>query len=118
MLKILIAEDDEVNRNFLSHLLRALTKNILFACSGLEAVNMSEASSDLDIVLMDVNMPVMDGVEAMKVIKKYRPKLPIIAVTAYGLSYDKVNLLQAGFNDYLPKPYTREQLLDKILKNL
>jgi len=118
MLKILIAEDDDVNRNFLSHLLRALTKDIVFAANGIEAVSLTEANTDLDMILMDINMPVMDGVEAMKEIKRTWSKLPIIAVTAYGLSHDKIDMLQAGFNDYLPKPFPREQLLDKILKNL
>ncbi|MEI8006671.1 MAG: response regulator [Bacteroidota bacterium] len=118
MFKILIAEDDEVNRYFISFLLRALSKDILTAVNGIEAVNISKANPDLSLVLMDINMPEMDGSQAMKEIRKIRPKLPMIAVTAYGINFDNENLLEAGFDDYLAKPYTRDQLLGKILKHL
>jgi len=118
MLKILVAEDDEVNRYFLSFLLRTLSRDLLFAGNGLEAVKIAEANPDVSMILMDINMPVMDGVEAMREIRKTSPKVPIIAVTAYGLSYNRLNLLEAGFDDYLAKPFTRDQLLGKILKYL
>jgi len=110
---LLIAEDDEVNFLFYKSFLGRHMK-LKRACNGQEAVNMVQADSAIDIVLMDVKMPVMDGYEAMKQIKKIRPQLPVIAQTAYAMPEDKKRAAESGADDYVSKPINRRQLLEKI----
>ena len=70
----------------------------------------------ISLVLMDLKMPVMDGFEATKEIKLFRPDLPVIAITAYALSGDENRALEAGCDDYIAKPFEREILLYKLKK--
>jgi two-component system cell cycle response regulator DivK len=72
----------------------------------------------IDLILMDLNMPVMDGYEAMRIIKSRHPEIPIIAQTAYTLTEDRVKCLRAGFNDYIAKPINRVALFRLINDNL
>jgi CheY-like chemotaxis protein len=74
-------------------------------------------NDELDLVLMDLKMPVMDGYHAMKEIRKIRPDIRIIAETAYALAGDEKRILAAGFDDYLPKPITKESLDTIINRN-
>ncbi|HQQ13189.1 MAG TPA: response regulator, partial [Bacteroidales bacterium] len=68
----------------------------------------------LQLVLMDIKMPVLDGYEATKLIKQFRPDLPIIAITAYGLTGDEHRAMSSGCNDYLAKPIQSSILLEKV----
>ena len=115
---VLITEDEEVNFYYLKTIFKKTEAKILRAKNGKEAVDLIKAShGDIDLVLMDLNMPVMDGYEAMKIIKAQHPELPIIAQTAYTLSEDRNKCLKAGFNDYISKPINRVALFRLVSEN-
>ena len=114
---ILIAEDEAINFLFLEILLKKqidLGCAIIHAKNGAEAVQICKKNDDINLVLMDLKMPVMDGFEAVKLIKEIRPKLPIVAQTAFSSIEDKEKVFAAGFNDFLSKPINKEALLDVI----
>ena len=114
---ILIAEDEEINFMFLEILLKKqidLNCNIIHAKNGVEAVEICQKNREIDFVLMDLKMPVMDGFEAIKLIKQFRPELPIVAQTAFSSTEDKERVFAAGFNDFLSKPISKEALSDVI----
>lgn len=112
---ILIAEDEDTNFYVLDLFLRkTFSVSVLRAINGVEAVNICRENPTVSLVLMDIKMPVLDGIEATKQIKSRRPELPIIAVTAYALSGDEQKLLQAGCDDYIAKPVRKVDLLQKI----
>ena len=114
---ILIAEDEEINFMFLEILLKNqidLNCNIIHAKNGAEAVEICQKNREIDFVLMDLKMPVMDGFEAIKLIKQFRPELPIVAQTAFSSTEDKERVFAAGFNDFLSKPISKEALSDVI----
>ncbi|HKJ78664.1 MAG TPA: response regulator, partial [Prolixibacteraceae bacterium] len=69
---------------------------------------------DLDLILMDLKMPKLDGINATKKIREFNKKIPIIAQTAYALAGDKEKALDAGCNDYISKPINKEELIGKI----
>lgn len=111
---ILIAED--VESNFL--LLKALlskTYNLLHAYNGKEAVDMF-LEYQPDLILMDIKMPVMDGLEATYLIRATSANIPIIALTAFAFDQDRVKVLEAGCNDFLTKPLSPPMLKETIAK--
>ena len=114
MKKILIAEDNDSNFILMSYILK---KYYQFerAKNGQEAVEMAEKNT-YDIVLMDIKMPIMDGLEATKAIKEKFPDLPIIALTANAFDSDRQLALEAGCNDFLSKPVSSELCLQTIKK--
>jgi PAS domain S-box-containing protein len=115
---ILIAEDEQSNFDFLKILFTRMNIRVLWAKNGLEAVNMCEADSSIDLVLMDIKMPLLNGYEATKLIKAKKPDLPIIAQTAYAMLSDKTEAENAGCDGYLSKPikiYQINEILDKYL---
>lgn len=110
---VLIVEDEEVNYLFIEILVSKifdLNCDIIHVKDGAEAVELCQKREDLDIVLMDINMPIMDGYEATKIIRKFRPNLPIIAQTAYSSAEDKDKAFAAGCNDFISKPINKEEL--------
>jgi two-component system cell cycle response regulator DivK len=116
---VLITEDEEVNFFYLKTLLKKTEARILRAKNGKEAVDIiAEHKGGVDLILMDINMPVMDGYEAMRIIKSKHPNLPIIAQTAYTLNNDRHKCLKAGFNDYIAKPVNRVALFRMVNDNL
>ncbi len=116
---VLITEDEEVNFFYLKTLLKKTEARILRAKNGKEAVDIiAEYKGGVDLILMDINMPVMDGYEAMRIIKSLHPDLPIIAQTAYTLNNDRHKCLKAGFNDYIAKPVNRVALFRMVNDNL
>ena len=114
MKKILIAEDNDSNYILMTYILK---KYYQFerAKNGQEAVEMAE-KGEYDIVLMDIKMPVMDGLEATKAIKESLPDLPIIALTANAFDSDRQLAMEAGCNDFLSKPVSSELCLKTIMK--
>jgi signal transduction histidine kinase len=118
LITILVAED-EIN-NF--HLIKALLDNqktiIVHARNGYEAVRICQEDPEIDLVLMDIKMPVMNGIVAFERIRAFRNDLPIIAQTAYGLEREKLQLLEIGFNEYISKPIDKDSLLETIKKCL
>lgn len=111
---ILVAEDDETSFFFLKFLLTKQNMNILYAASGQEAVDLCEQHPEIDLILMDIKMAGMSGIEATQKIKAKFPHLPIIAQTAFALTDDKENIINAGCDDYITKPIRKEELLEKI----
>jgi CheY-like chemotaxis protein len=116
--KILIVEDDLSSRLYLNKILERAGVIILNAGDGQEAVNIALNTPDLDIILMDIQLPVMDGYSALSKIKEVRKDIIIIAQTAYGLLGDKEKILNSGFNDYVIKPILSQNLIDKLITNL
>ncbi|WP_298286280.1 PAS domain-containing protein [uncultured Lutibacter sp.] len=120
---ILIVEDEEINYTLLETLLKEILKldaHFIHAKNGLEAVEIfKNKSNSIDLVFMDLKMPVMNGYEAAKKIKKLSPNLPIIAQTAYTTSVEIKKAKDSGCVDYLTKPIKQDELinvLDKFLK--
>lgn len=113
---VLIAEDDNINFLLIQKMMKGKDYEIIRAVNGQEAVDICINNPNIDLVLMDIKMPVLNGFEALSLIKPIRPKLPIIAQTAYSSSEDKVKIEKAGFDDYITKPLDRERLLELIDK--
>jgi CheY-like chemotaxis protein len=111
---ILITEDERTNYLFLEALLKRTGAQLIWAETGKSAIEAIANSPEIDIVLMDIKMPEMNGYEATREIKKVRPELPIIAQTAYALAGEKEKILSAGCDDYLSKPIMGKVLLEKI----
>ncbi|HKI88976.1 MAG TPA: response regulator, partial [Draconibacterium sp.] len=113
---ILIAEDEMSNFQLLKVLLNFTRANILWAQNGKKAVELCMKNSNINLVLMDLKMPEMGGMEATKEIKKIFPNLPVIAQTAYTLNGDYQKAREAGCDDYIEKPIQKKKLFN-ILSN-
>ncbi|MBC8315205.1 MAG: response regulator [Bacteroidetes bacterium] len=113
---VLIVEDVESSFDFLDVLLKKSGIEPVWAKDGKEAIELCRENSNIDLVLMDINMPVLNGYDATKKIKKFRPKLPIISQTAYAVAGDREKSLAAGCDDYIAKPIKQELLMEKIGK--
>ena len=111
---ILIAEDDETSFFFLKFLLTKEHVNILYAQSGQEAVDLCDSHPEIDLILMDIKMAGMSGIEATQKIKAKYPDLIVIAQTAFAFTSDKENILKAGCDDYITKPIRKEELLEQL----
>jgi two-component system, cell cycle response regulator DivK len=112
---ILIAEDEETNYLFVEAILEDTRANLIWAKNGSEAVE-KFSQQDVDLILMDIKMPEMDGLTATRKIRLQSESVPIIAQTAYAMSEDKMKCLNAGCNDYLTKPINHKLLLSTIDK--
>lgn len=115
---ILIAEDEETNFMYLKAALSRTNVKIIRAKNGLEAVDAVKSEQNIDLVLMDVKMPEMNGVEATKIIKSLNKEMVVIAQTAYAMEEDQYIYLNAGCDDYLAKPITLDRLLQTVSKYL
>lgn len=115
---ILIAEDDNINFLLFQKMMQHKNYKIIRAVNGQEAVDICINNPNIDLVLMDIKMPIMTGFEALEQIRPIRPILPIIAQTAYSSSDDKIKIEEAGFNGYITKPLNRDTLFELINKYL
>jgi PAS domain S-box-containing protein len=118
-INILVAEDEEYNMMYINELFSTTHFKIMEANNGKKALELAQSHPEIQLVLMDIKMPVMDGNEAMKEIKKLRPSLPIIALSAFAMESDKTIALALGFDAYLTKPLDRKllfQLIEKFSK--
>lgn len=113
---ILVAEDDDANLEYIKALLSAAGYILYTASNGKKALELCVDHPEISLVLMDVKMPVMDGLEATGLIKSKRKNLPVIAITSYALKGDRQMAMNAGCDDYIGKPFTREQLMNMIGK--
>jgi signal transduction histidine kinase len=111
---ILIAEDEEINFLYLNTVLKRTKASIYWVKNGKEAVEWCKMNEKIDIVLMDIKMPIMNGYEATQEIRKFKPAIPIIAQTAYAMANEKTLCLMAGCNAYLSKPIRKDDLLSTI----
>ncbi|MEE4197965.1 MAG: response regulator [Bacteroidales bacterium] len=115
---ILIADDELHNYIVLEKVLKKTRIKVFHAENGEEAVNIFRQNPDINIVLMDIRMPEMGGLEATKYIRSVNRNIPIIAFTAYALSDDEAIALEFGCDDYISKPVRPEYLLQKINEHL
>lgn len=115
---ILIAEDDNINFLLFQKMMQNKNYKIIRAINGQEAVDICLNHPNIELVLMDIKMPIMNGFEALEQIRPVRPNLPIIAQTAYSSSDDKIKIEEAGFNGYITKPLNRDNLFELINKYL
>lgn len=116
-LKILVVEDEQINYLFIEALLGRIVElecEILHAKNGQEAVDLCSDHADIDLALMDIRMPIMNGFEATQRIKAFRPGLPIVAQTAYSTAEDKMKAISAGCDDFISKPI-RQEILHTVI---
>jgi PAS domain S-box-containing protein len=112
---ILVAEDDEANFLYIKALLKKNTMaEILHAANGKVAVEKYIQNPGVNVILMDIKMPVMNGLEATRQIKAINPAVPVIAITAYAMSGDEARIMEAGCDYYLTKPLNKNLLLAKL----
>lgn len=116
-MRILVVEDNIINQKVLVGMLPSFgLKNIAVAFDGAQAVSIVNSSAgEFDVVLMDVSMPVMDGFEATESIRRFGSNIPIVAMTANALGGYKEKCIPCGMDDYVPKPVSRNLLLQKLL---
>ena len=116
---ILIAEDKKINFEIIKETLSITNVKILWAKNGQEALDIvKNTTENIDLILMDIQMPIMDGYETTRRIKKIKKEIPIIAQTAYALPQDSFKCIDAGCDDYISKPIALDQFLLKINKFL
>ncbi len=111
---VLIAEDEESNYLYTKLVLTKAGCDYLHAMNGEEAVAMCKQHPEIALALMDIKMPVMNGLEATKLIREFQPELPIIATTAHAQTGEKQGFLNAGCDSYLAKPIKKEELMGLI----
>ena len=113
-----MAEDDEMANVFLAEILTDKCEKILYAKTGKETVELCKKNKDIDLILMDIKMPDMNGYDATRMIRKFNTDVVIIAQTGYAISGDREKALEAGCDDYISKPIDRRKLMEKISKLL
>ncbi|MFC2152263.1 tetratricopeptide repeat protein [Bacteroidota bacterium] len=115
---VLVAEDKKINFEIIQETLSTTEVELLWAKNGVEALDFIKNSPKIDLVLLDIQMPVMDGYECAREIKKITKEIPIIAQTAYALPQDSYKCFDAGCDDYIAKPISLNQFLIKLNKYL
>lgn len=113
-LKILVAEDEKFAFEYLEIILEDISSKVLHAKNGIEAVTITKENTDLDLILMDIKMPHMNGFEATKAIRKFNKKAIIIAQTAFAFPDDRKKALEAGCNEYISKPIVLDKLKEVL----
>ena len=117
-LKILIAEDDDDNYKLFEIIFKKTKIKMIRAKDGVECLELFKSNKDIDIVLMDIQMPLMNGLDATRIIKQIRKEVPVIAQTAFALSSDRGRCMEAGCDDVITKPINFEKLYSLIKKYL
>jgi CheY-like chemotaxis protein len=113
---LLIAEDDHFSYIYLKEILSATGVKIIYADNGIRAFAECLKNKDISVVLMDIKMPVVNGLESTRLIKKYKPQIKIIAQTAFAMPEDKQKCINAGCDDYITKPVIPEELYTKLIR--
>jgi CheY-like chemotaxis protein len=116
--KILVVDDEELNFLMIKDALEDTRAVVTWARVGQEAVDLVEAGEHYDLILMDMNMPVLDGFETTALIRKINNNVPVIAQTAYARPEERIKCMEAGCDDYLSKPVGIDELLETISKYL
>ncbi len=117
-LKIIVAEDDKTSFFLLRYILKGISANILHATTGFEAIELAKNNPDTAVILMDSRMPGLDGIEAVKQIREFNRNVYIIAQTAYAHNDYKSVTLEAGCNEFIEKPVSKNKLLHLIAKGI
>ena len=113
-LKVLIVEDEQYSIEFLEIILKDYVREFIVANNGTEAVEICKTCPDIDLILMDIKLPGMNGYEATQKIREFNKNVPIIAQTAYAFEGDVNSMLEAGCNDVISKPIRKEELIEVI----
>jgi CheY-like chemotaxis protein len=111
---ILVAEDVDTSNMFYKAALSKTGADVIWTENGSDAVEHCEKQEKIDLVLMDINMPEMNGLEATKAIKEIRPEIPVVVQTAYLLSNEREKSFEAGADDFIAKPVTYQKLLEVL----
>lgn len=115
---ILIAEDEDFNYLFFEEIFRETGANLIRAFNGNDAIEHLRENKEINLVLMDIKMPGLDGLKATEEIRIFNKEIPIIAQTAYAMIGDKENAIKAGCNDYISKPFSNNEILSIVNKYL
>ncbi|MDD2305264.1 MAG: response regulator [Prolixibacteraceae bacterium] len=115
---ILIAEDEAVSRFLFEKALKKTKANLFFVKNGVEAVEMIKDNTEIDAVIMDIRLPLMDGLEATAKIKELIPEMPVIIQSAYAMQSTKDEALESGCDDFITKPIKVETLLAILHRHL
>jgi len=115
---ILVVEDEDLNVLYFKELFKDAKLNCLFAKDAKEAIQFVRDNSKIDLVLMDIKLPGMDGYKATRKVKEFRKDLPVIAQTACAYNEDKIKCFEAGCDDYISKPINKDVLYDIMKKQL
>ncbi len=115
---ILIAEDDEMSRFYFEKALKKTRANLFFVKDGIEAIEMLKENLEIDLVLMDIRLPRMDGLEATFKIKELNPELPVIIQTAFSMQSVQDDARKSGCDEFITKPIKIETLLIILQKHL
>ncbi len=115
---ILITEDQDSNFQLLEFLLGIWGLVTIRAKNGFEAIDICKKNKKIDLILMDIRLPDINGLDVTKKIRTFRPEIPIIAHTAYAFDGNREKALNAGCNDYIEKPVHKEQLFELLQKFL
>ena len=118
MKAILIVDDDAMSRMFAELVVKNTGADVLKADNGLRAVETVKEGHDIDVILMDMSMPVMDGFEATRIIKSLNHNIPVIALTSIDVEQQKNKMKEAGCDLILNKPVAKEDLQNAILQSL
>ncbi len=116
--KIIVAEDDSANYLFIESFLKRANSEVIWARDGQQLVEIFKENPSVDLILVDLRMPVLNGIDATKIIRKSNPNLPVIAITAYAFTDDRERSIQAGCNAFLSKPVKIEELSETIARCL
>jgi len=115
---VLIVEDDPISDLYLTEILKNHFQQILHAKNGFVAIELVKNYPGIELIMMDLKMPVMDGITATKEIRKFNKEIIIIAETAYAAVPDRIDALQSGCTDYISKPINDKELLALVYKYL
>jgi CheY-like chemotaxis protein len=115
---ILIAEDEAVSRFLFEKALKKTKANLFFVKNGVEAVEMVKDNTEIDAVIMDIRLPLMDGLEATAKIKELIPEMPVIIQSAYAMQSTREEALESGCDDFITKPIKVETLLAILHRHL
>ena len=113
---ILIVEDVSHNYKFLLHAIKPTNAKVLWAKNGKEAYEVCKKDTKIDLVLMDINMPIMNGYKAIRLIKNLNKNIPIITQTAYAFAGEREKSIAAGSDDYILKPIRANEMLTTMAK--
>ncbi len=111
---VLIAEDDEISSMHLKTILKGHVKNIKVVSNGVDAINACKNDPDINLILMDIKMPILNGLEATRMIREFNKDVVIFAQTAYAFEEDKRKALDVGCNNYFSKPIDGNLLIESI----
>lgn len=115
---ILIVEDNETSNIYFEAALRKTQAHLIWAKNGVDAVDLVKTTSHIDLILMDINMPKLDGIEATRIIKNLKPEIIIVVQTAFILSGEEKMCQEAGCDEFITKPIRLKYLLDTINRYL